>query len=143
MMHLLKNPIVFGALVGVVMCVLLFLHDKFLARKPEEKSSFGTYVKIFLAGFIATAPLVFIFYNQDLSFSKTPKNVKTIVETVQEAGAVLTDHHTENSCVDSVSKIAEKIEESARESSDAISITENIKKIKSKKPKMHLNKFDE
>ena len=142
-MHLLKNPIVFGALVGVVMCILLFLHDKFLAKKAEEKSGFGTYVKIFLAGFIATAPLVFIFYNQDLSFSKTPKNVDSIVEAVQEAGSTLIEHHTENSCVESV-KLSDNVEESLKEVSDAVSNAENImKKVKSKKPKMHLNKFDE
>ena len=66
--HLIKNPLVFGAIVGVFLCILLFLHDKFLAKSKEDKSSLGTYFKLFFAGFIVSAPLVFLLYNRDLSF---------------------------------------------------------------------------
>jgi len=88
MMYLLKNPVVFGAIVGVVLCLLLFAHDKFLIKKGEKKSGFATYFKIFLAGFVATTPLVFLFYNRNLSF-KNPNTVERVVRSaLQDAGAV-------------------------------------------------------
>jgi len=87
MLYLLKNPIVFGALVGIVLCLLLFANDKFLAKKDEDKSGVLTYVKIFLAGFVATAPLVFLFFNRNLSF-KNPNAIEKVVKTaIQDAGA--------------------------------------------------------
>jgi len=65
----IKTPIGFGVLSGIVMCVLLFIHDKLLVKGNEEKSGFGNYFKIFLAGFITTAPLVYLFFNKSLEIS--------------------------------------------------------------------------
>lgn len=135
MLHLLKNPIVFGAIVGLVLCLLLFLNDKFLLKKDEEKSGFATYLKIFLAGFIATAPLVFIFYNQDLSFSK-----KCSVST-QEAGKALTEQLTENSVIENATKVVEETGVS-----DSGSFAEKPVKLgkhgKHGKPKVNLDKYE-
>ncbi len=89
MLHLIKNPIVFGAIVGIVLCILLFCHDRFLTKKTDEKSKPITYVKIFFAGFVATAPLVFLFFNRNLSF-KNPnaKSIESVIkDVVQDAGA--------------------------------------------------------
>jgi len=56
-----RNPIVFGVLVGVLLCVLLFIHDK-LFKKKEEKNGFGVYFKLFLAGFIVSTPLIWLLF---------------------------------------------------------------------------------
>jgi len=65
---LIKNPIIFGVIAGIVICLLLLVHDKLFIKKPEERSGFATYFKIFLAGFISTAPLAFLIYNRNISF---------------------------------------------------------------------------
>lgn len=86
----IKNPIIFGAVVGVVLCLLLFIHDKVFVKKSEDKSGFGTYFKIFLAGWIATAPMVWLFFNRNLSFSvgKAQKgggeNIENVVQQIVE-----------------------------------------------------------
>ena len=66
-----KNPIIFGVIIGIVLCLFLFIHDK-LFRKKEEKNGFSVYLKLFIAGFCASAPLVWLFFNRDLRFSTTP-----------------------------------------------------------------------
>ncbi len=98
--HLIKNPLVFGAIIGVLLCILLFLHDKFLAKSKEDKSSLGTYFKLFFAGFIITAPLVFILYNHDLSFKE--------VESGGNSGGAVSDVETTSSS-DSVSEVIEEV----------------------------------
>ena len=65
-----KNPIIFGVIVGIVLCLFLFIHDK-LFRKKEEKNGFSVYLKLFVAGFFASAPLVWLFFNRELRFSSS------------------------------------------------------------------------
>ena len=65
-----KNPIIFGVIVGIVLCLFLFIHDK-LFRKKEEKNGFSVYLKLFVAGFFASAPLVWLIFNRDLRFSSS------------------------------------------------------------------------
>lgn len=69
--ELIKNPLVFGCVIGLLLCIVLFIYDKYLSKKPEEKSGFSTYFKLFLAGFIVSAPLVFLVFNRNLSFDNT------------------------------------------------------------------------
>lgn len=91
MMHLIKNPIIFGVIAGVLLCLFLFLHDKFLTKKPEDKAGVSVYVKIFLAGFVITGSLAFLIYNRDISFKNpsAPSSVDKIVkDVIQDAGAV-------------------------------------------------------
>lgn len=136
MLHLLKNPIVFGAIVGIVLCILLFVHDKFLVSKPEEKSKVLTYVKIFFAGFVATTPLVFLFYNRNLSFSAPGSVAKSVEkvskevakEVIQEGGSEIAE--VVNNIVADVSSGSEAAVESAKNISDVI----KPKKIKIPKP---------
>ena len=89
--ELIKNPIVFGAIVGVILCILLYLHDKLWA-KPENKSGFATYFKIFLAGWVATAPLVWLFFNRNLSFTGqsggSEQNIQKVVQKIVDEGSV-------------------------------------------------------
>jgi hypothetical protein len=104
--HLIKNPLVFGAIVGVLLCILLFLHDKFLAKSKEDKSSLGTYFKLFFAGFIVSAPLVFLLYNRDLSF----KEVEAGSGRSVSGGAVSDVEMTSSSSSsDSVSEVIEEV----------------------------------
>ena len=44
-----KNPIIFGVIVGIVLCLFLFIHDKLFCKK-EDKSGFSVYLKLFMAG---------------------------------------------------------------------------------------------
>ena len=69
-----KNPIIFGVIVGIVLCLFLFLHDK-LFRKKEDKSGFSVYLKLFMAGFFASAPLVWLLFNRDLKFTNSGEKV--------------------------------------------------------------------
>jgi hypothetical protein len=69
-----KNPIIFGVIVGLVLCIFLFLHDK-LFRKKEEKSGFSVYLKLFLAGFLASCSMAWLFFNRDLKFSSSASTV--------------------------------------------------------------------
>ena len=104
--HLIKNPLVFGAIVGVLLCILLFLHDKFFAKSKEDKSSLGTYFKLFFAGFIVSAPLVFLLYNRDLSF----KEVEAGSGRSVSGGAVSDVEMTSSSSSsDSVSEVIEEV----------------------------------
>ena len=104
--RLIKNPLVFGAIVGVFLCILLFLHDKFLAKSKEDKSSLGTYFKLFFAGFIVSAPLVFLLYNRDLSF----KEVEVVSGRSVSGGAVSDVEITSSSSSsDSVSEVIEEV----------------------------------
>lgn len=103
--HLIKNPLVFGAIVGVLLCILLFLHDKFLAKSKEDKSSLGTYFKLFFAGFIISAPLVFLLYNRDLSFKEVESSGKSF-----SGGAVSDVEMTSSSSSsDSISEVIEEV----------------------------------
>lgn len=104
--HLIKNPLVFGAIVGVLLCILLFLHDKFFSKSKEDKSSLGTYFKLFFAGFIVSAPLVFLLYNRDLSF----KEVESGSGRSVSGGAVSDVEMTSSSSSsDSVSEVIEEV----------------------------------
>ena len=103
--HLIKNPLVFGAIVGVLLCILLFLHDKFLAKSKEDKSSLGTFFKLFFAGFIVSAPLVFLLYNRDLSFKEVEAGGKSF-----SGGAVSDVEMTSSSSSsDSISEVIEEV----------------------------------
>ena len=89
-MHLLKNPIVFGSLVGIVLCILLYLHDKFLGKKNENKSTFGTYTKLFFGALFSTTPLVYLLYNRNLSFSSNPENISPEISSIAKTVAAST-----------------------------------------------------
>jgi hypothetical protein len=65
-----KNPIIFGVVVGIVLCLFLFLHDK-LFRKKEDKSGFSVYLKLFMAGFLSSGGMAWLFYNRNLRFSSS------------------------------------------------------------------------
>ena len=69
-----KNPIIFGVIVGIILCLFLFIHDKLFCKK-EEKSGFSVYLKLFFAGFFASAPLVWLLFNRDLRFSSSAEKV--------------------------------------------------------------------
>ena len=88
----IKNPIIFGVVVGVLLCLLLFIHDKVFVKKAEDKSGFGTYFKIFLAGWIATAPMVWLFFNRNLSFKvgeqKGGEKIEQVVKQIVEDNEV-------------------------------------------------------
>ena len=104
--HLIKNPLVFGAIVGVLLCLLLFLHDKFFSKSKEDKSSLGTYFKLFFAGFVVSAPLVFLLYNRDLSFKEVDAGSGRSVS----GGAVSDVEMTSSSSSsDSVSEVIEEV----------------------------------
>ena len=104
--HLIKNPLVFGAIVGVFLCILLFLNDKFLAKSKEDKSSLGTYFKLFFAGFIVSAPLVFLLYNRDLSFKEVEAGSGRSV-----SGGAMSDVEmtSSSSSSDSVTEVIEEV----------------------------------
>ena len=65
-----KNPIIFGVVVGLVLCLFLFLHDK-LFRKKEDKNGFSVYLKLFMAGFLASGSMAWLFFNRDLKFTSS------------------------------------------------------------------------
>jgi len=104
--HLIKNPLVFGAIVGVLLCILLFLHDKFFSKSKEDKSSLGTYFKLFFAGFIVSAPLVFLLYNRDLSFKEVEAGSGRSVSGGAVSDVELT---SSSSSSDSVSEVIEEV----------------------------------
>ena len=104
--HLIKNPLVFGAIVGVLLCLLLFLHDKFFSKSKENKSSLGTYFKLFFAGFIVSAPLVFLLYNRDLSFKEVEAGSGRSVSGGAVSDVELT---SSSSSSDSVSEVIEEV----------------------------------
>ena len=104
--HLIKNPLVFGAIVGVLLCLLLFLHDKFFSKSKEEKSSLGTYFKLFFAGFIVSAPLVFLLYNRNLSFKEVEAGSGRSISGGAVSDVELT---SSSSSSDSVSEVIEEV----------------------------------
>jgi len=65
-----KNPIIFGVIVGLVLCLFLFIHDKLFCKK-EDKSGFSVYLKLFMASFLASGGMAWLFYNRDLRFSSS------------------------------------------------------------------------
>ena len=65
-----KNPIIFGVIVGLVLCLFLFIHDKLFCKK-EDKSGFSVYLKLFVAGFLASGSMAWLFFNRDLRFSSS------------------------------------------------------------------------
>lgn len=94
-----KNPIIFGVIVGLVLCIFLFIHDK-LFRKKEEKNGFSVYLKIFIAGFFASAPLVWLFFNRDLRFSTTSVASSDVSTTqIEHKGGSIEMEELKNSVV--------------------------------------------
>jgi len=146
MLHLLKNPIVFGALVGLILCLLLYAHDKFLNKKTEERSGFSTYAKIFLAGFIATAPLVFLFFNRDLSFSpkKNEKVTSEVTKKVTESIEELTrsSHKASNDVSEFVEEVSAAVEASVSKPSEG-SVKSSKKHNHKVPPKMHCDQLND
>ena len=69
-----KNPIIFGVIVGILLCLFLFIHDKLFCKK-EEKSRFSVYLKLFVAGFLASGSMAWLFFNRDLQFSSSATKV--------------------------------------------------------------------
>ena len=69
-----KNPIIFGVIVGLVLCLFLFIHDKLFCKK-EDKSRFSVYLKLFMAGFLASGSMTWLFFNRDLRFSSSASSV--------------------------------------------------------------------
>jgi hypothetical protein len=69
-----KNPIIFGVIVGILLCLFLFIHDKLFCKK-EERSRFSVYLKLFMAGFLANGGMAWLFFNRDLRFSSSASSV--------------------------------------------------------------------
>jgi hypothetical protein len=69
-----KNPIIFGVIVGIMLCLFLFLHDKLFCKK-EDKSGFSVYLKLFIAGFLSSGSMAWLFFNRDLKFSTSGAKV--------------------------------------------------------------------
>lgn len=69
-----KNPIIFGVIVGILLCLFLFIHDKLFCKK-EDKSGFSVYLKLFMAGLLASGGMAWLFYNRDLRFSSSGEKV--------------------------------------------------------------------
>ena len=69
-----KNPIIFGVIVGIVLCIFLFIHDK-LFRKKEDRSGFSVYLKLFMAGLLASGGMAWLLFNRDLRFSSSASSV--------------------------------------------------------------------
>jgi hypothetical protein len=88
------------------LCILLFLHDKFLAKSKEDKSSLGTYFKLFFAGFIVSAPLVFLLYNRDLSFKDVEAGSG---RSVSGGGLSDVEMTSSSSSSDSISEVIEVV----------------------------------
>ena len=65
-----KNPIIFGVIVGILLCLFLFIHDRLFCKK-EERSRFSVYLKLFMAGFLASGSMAWLFYNRDIRFSSS------------------------------------------------------------------------
>jgi len=65
-----KNPIIFGVIVGLVLCIFLFIHDKLFCKK-EDKSGFSVYLKLFMAGLLASGGMAWLLFNRDLRFSSS------------------------------------------------------------------------
>jgi len=86
----IKNPIIFGVVAGVILCLLLFIHNRIFVKKVEDRSGFGTYFKIFLAGWITTAPMVWLFFNRNLSFGaqKGGEKIEQVVKQIVEENEV-------------------------------------------------------
>jgi hypothetical protein len=75
-----KNPIIFGVIVGIVLCLFLFIHDKLFCKK-EDKSGFSVYLKLFMASFLASGGMAWLFYNRDLRFSSSASaSTSTVVD---------------------------------------------------------------
>ena len=55
-----KNPIIFGVIVGIVLCLFLFIHDKLFCKK-EDKSGFSVYLKLFMAGLLTSGGMAWLF----------------------------------------------------------------------------------
>lgn len=66
---LLKNPIVFGFLVGLLSLVLLFIKDKLSTYDDKHKSTNLTYIKLFFASSLPAGILAYFLYNRNINFS--------------------------------------------------------------------------
>lgn len=82
----IKNPLIFGVLVGILSLVLLFLKEKLTVKDNDQKSSYSTYVQLFFASFIPSTALAFLLYNRNISFSKTQNKKITISENISQNG---------------------------------------------------------
>lgn len=98
---MIKNPIVFGAIIGLLLCLMLFIHDKLFIKDSEKKSSLATYFKIFFAGFVVSAPMVFLLFNRNLSF----KTQNTVECGSSEYGGEVSN----NEISDVIEKVAETV----------------------------------
>jgi hypothetical protein len=100
---MIKNPIVFGAIIGLLLCLMLFIHDKLFIKDSEKKSSLATYFKIFFAGFVVSAPMVFLLFNRNLSFKTSNTSV--------ECGS---SEHGGEASNDEISDVIEKVAETVK-----------------------------
>ena len=69
-----KNPIIFGVIVGILLCLFLFIHDKLFCKK-EDKSGFSVYLKLFMAGLLTSGGMAWLLFNRDLRFSSSASSV--------------------------------------------------------------------
>jgi len=83
-----RNPIVFGVLVGVLLCILLFIHDK-LFKKKEEKNGFSVYFKLFLAGFIVSTPLIWLLFYKSEQKGGGGGGGENNISEIKEGGSVI------------------------------------------------------
>ena len=102
-----KNPIIFGVIVGLVLCLFLFIHDKLFCKK-EDKSGFSVYLKLFMAGFLASGGMAWFFYNRDLRFSSSTSAV------LEHKGGSIDINEAVNNLVNDVKTVAAPIVEKVK-----------------------------
>ena len=99
-----KNPIIFGVIVGILLCLFLFIHDKLFCKK-EDKSGFSVYLKLFMASFLASGGMAWLFFNRDLRFSSS---ASTVIE--HKGGALDVDEVANHVAMDAKSAPAAVVE---------------------------------
>jgi len=95
-LFVIKNPIIFGIIVGLISVILLILHDKFIIKNPEKKSSLITYIKLFFASAFPTFLLTYLFFNRNLSFHSNKLNggdLQSSIVQVSDNGSTSSSQH--------------------------------------------------
>ena len=75
MSSFIKNPLIFGVLVGLLSLILLFLKEKMTVKDDKLKSSYLTYIQLFFASALPSGALAFLLYNRNVNFSHKQKPV--------------------------------------------------------------------
>ena len=102
-----KNPIIFGVIVGILLCLFLFIHDKLFCKK-EDKSGFSVYLKLFMASFLASGGMSWLFYNRDLRFSSSASSA------IEHKGGSIDINEIANNVVPDVKTVAAPVVEKVK-----------------------------